>query len=327
MSEPNYQKLKLLILMEMLRRETDEDHPLRTSELCARLKAKSITCDRRTLGKDIALLNEQGFEVMSAHRGHEKAYYVEDRSFSVPELKILIDAVQAAGFITPGKTEELTAKIAALGGGHRAEIIEGNLVCFNTRKHSNEGIYYNVGFLEKAVRYRRKASFRYFDLDENGEKVYRKNGERYVVDPMALVYNEDNYYLMCYSAKYGEIANYRVDRMTGVEIEDDAVCEEAFMPDTDIARYTERVFKMYGGREEKVQLLFSRELIGVIHDKFGEDIKMVRIDEDTAIATVRVQISPTFWGWVFQFGGKMRIISPDPVIEGYKRHMLDTILL
>ena len=115
MSEPNYQKLKLLILMEMLRRETDEDHPLRTSELCARLKAKSITCDRRTLGKDIALLNEQGFEVMSAHRGHEKAYYVEDRSFSVPELKILIDAVQAAGFITPRKTEELTAKIAALG--------------------------------------------------------------------------------------------------------------------------------------------------------------------------------------------------------------------
>ena len=128
MPKANFQKIKLLKLMEMLRQETDEEHPLRTSEICKRLNALNITCDRRTLGKDITLLNSQGFEIMSAMRGHEKAYYIEDRSFSVPELKILIDAVQATGFITEKKSAELINKIAYLGGSHRAEILKRNMV-------------------------------------------------------------------------------------------------------------------------------------------------------------------------------------------------------
>ncbi len=174
MPKANYQKIKLLKLLELLRQETDEEHPLRTSEICTRLNALSITCDRRTLGKDMALFNKQGYEVMPKMVGHEKAYYVEDRGFSVPELKILIDAVQAASFITEKKSAELIKKIAYLGGSHRAEILKGNMVCFNTRKHTNEAIYYNVGFLEEALQQKRKASFCYFDLDETGERIYRK---------------------------------------------------------------------------------------------------------------------------------------------------------
>lgn len=138
----NCQKIKLLKLMELLRQETDELHPLSTNEICNRLNTMGISCERRTLAKDISLLNEQGFEVMWCRVGKEKAYYVEDRSFSVPELKILIDAVQAANFITDKKSIELIDKISALGGSHRADILKNNIVCFNTRKHSNETIYY-----------------------------------------------------------------------------------------------------------------------------------------------------------------------------------------
>lgn len=319
MPQENYQKIKLLKIMEMLRQETDEQHPMATGEICERLSRSGITCDRRTLAKDMTLLNNQGYEVMSFLRGHEKVYYIADRSFSVPELKILIDAVQAASFITENKTSELIDKIAVLGGSHRAEILKGNVVRFNTRKHSNESIYYNVGYLEDALQHKRKASFRYFDLNENGDKCYRKNESRYIVEPVALVFNEDNYYLMCFSSKYGNIVNFRVDRMDQVLVEEESISEEATAQHGDISDYTEQVFKMYGGPLEDITLEFESSLIGVVYDKFGEDTKMVRTGEAVCVASVKVQISPTFWGWLFQFAGRMRILSPAVIIEQYQK--------
>lgn len=149
MAQENWQKYKLLKLLELLRQETDEQHPLATSALCNRLAEMGISCERRTLTKDIAVLNELGYEVMWNWVGKEKGYYIEDRSFSVPELKILIDAVQAASFITDKKTAELIDKISELGGTHKADILKSNMVCFNTRKHSNESIYYSGADLHK----------------------------------------------------------------------------------------------------------------------------------------------------------------------------------
>ena len=140
-----------------------------------------VLVDRRMLTKYIIVLNDCDYEIISVMSGHEKAYCVEDRSFSVPEIKILIDAVQAASFVTEKKTEELVAKIAGLGGGHRADILKENLVCFNTRKHHNESIYYNVDFLEEALHKGKKIIFRYFDLDEHGDKVFRREGHHYIV--------------------------------------------------------------------------------------------------------------------------------------------------
>lgn len=192
------------------------------------------------------------------------------------------------------------------------------MLCFNTRKHSNECIYYSVGFLEKALRDHKKASFFYYDLNENGEKIYRKNKKRHVVEPMALIYNEDNYYLMCYSSKYDGICNYRVDRMDVVEIEDEPVSEGAIIYSEDVSSYTEEVFKMYSGHKEDCVLQFDQSLIGVIYDKFGEDTKMIRMNSETCVATVKIQVSPTFWGWIFQFADKMKILSPEPLVEDYK---------
>ena len=207
MAQDNCQKIKLLKLYELLRQETDDQNPMTTVVIIERLAKMGISCDRRTLTKDIEVLNEQGYEVMTVRLGKEKGYYVEDRSFSVPELKVLIDAVQAASFITDKKTKELIGKIAELGGSHRGDILRSNMVCFNTRKHSNEAIYYNVDFLEEAILQQKKVLFRYFDLNEHGEKVYRREGHRYVVEPIGLVFHEDNYYLMIYSARHGNTAN------------------------------------------------------------------------------------------------------------------------
>ncbi len=319
MAQDNCQKIKLLKLLELLRQETDEQHPMTTMAIIDRLAQMGISCERRTLAKDITVLNDQGFEVMFRWVNGEKGYYIEDRSFSVPELKILIDAVQAASFITPKKTAELIDKIADLGGSNRANILKANMVCFNTRKHSNESIYYNVDFLEDAIQQRRKIIFRYFDLNENGEKVYRREGHHYVVEPIALVFNEDNYYLMVYSSRHDSTANYRVDRMDAVEVIDEPITEKAIALRSSIDSYTEQAFKMYGGTPVDITIQFDAKLIGVVYDKFGEDTKMIRTGEDAFVATVKVQISPTFWGWLFQFGGQMKVLSPESVIEDYKK--------
>ena len=192
MARENIRKVKILILLDLLRQNTDEDHPMTTNAIAENLAQLDIPCDRRTISQDIATLNELGYEILATMVGHEKGYYVEDRSFSIPELKILIDAVQASSFITEKKSQELTQKLAALAGIHRAEVLQRNMVCFNTRKHTNEKILYTVDTLEGAITAQKKVIFLYFDLNEKGERVYRRGGHHYVVEPIALVFNEDN---------------------------------------------------------------------------------------------------------------------------------------
>ncbi len=323
MPKQNWQKIKLLKLVDLLRQETDEQHPLTTTQICERMNDMGIPCDRRILSKDVELLNENGIEVLWTWVGKCKGYYTEDRTFSVPELKILIDAVQAAAFVTDKKTEELVDKLAGMGGTNRAEILKSNLAHFNTRKHSNESIYYNVDAIEDALQRQRKIIFRYFDLDIKGKKRYRRDGHHYVVEPVALVYNEDNYYIVVYSERHDDTANYRVDRMDSVEVIEESISEKAVTLKDKVGEYTEQAIKMYGGEPQTVVLEFDSKLTGVIYDRFGEGVNMMPSSEDKMLATVRVQLSPTFWGWLFQFGAKMRVLSPSSVTEEYRARVAE----
>ena len=317
MANENIRKVKLLKLLELLRQNTDEDHPLPTARIVTALSEMGIPCDRRTISQDIATLNDLGYEIMSVMKGHDKCYYVEDRNFSLPELKILIDAVHASSFITEKKSEELISKIASLAGTHRAEVLKRNMACFNTRKHSNEKILYIVDTLEKAILSKKKVIFLYFDLNENGERVYRRGAHHYVVEPVALVFNEDNYYMTCYSSRHDSTSNYRIDRMDSVEIIDEPCCEKAVALRDQVATYTEQAFKMFGGPPEDVVLEFDRSLIGVVYDRFGETTKMMATADNKCIASVKVQISPVFWGWLFQFVEHMNVLSPAHVVAKY----------
>ena len=320
MAIENYRKVKLIKLLELLRQHTDAQHPMTNSQVCAAMDEMGIPCDRRIISQDVAVLNDMGYEIMVTMIGHEKAYYVDDRSFSVQELKILIDAVHASSFITEKKSNELIEKLAALAGIHQAEVLKRNMVCFNTRKHSNEKILYTIDTLEEAILTQKKVIFLYFDLNENGERVYRRGGHHYVVEPVALVFNEDNYYMSCYSSRHDSTSNYRVDRMDGVEIIEEPCSEKALALRDQVATYTEQAFKMFGGQLEDVVLEFDRVLIGVVYDKFGESVKMIPSGENKCIATVKVRISPTFWGWLFQFAGQMKILSPTHLLDQYKEY-------
>lgn len=310
-------KMKMLALWEILKQESDAEHPLTTNDVCRKLAARGIPCERKSVSTDVALLIRHGYEVRTEKVGRDRFYWVPDRWFSVPELKIIIDAIQAATFVTEKKTAELAEKVAALGGSHMGQILQENIVHFNTRKHTNEPIYYSVNELEQALLAKRQASFLYFDLNENHERVYRKDRQRYVVNPAALVFLNDNYYLMCWSTELGKIVSYRVDRMEGVTMLETPACPAAQIPEEEIAAFTKQTFSMFGGELVTVTLRFANELIGAVYDKFGEDTPMQRVDEDSCSARVTVQVSPTFWGWVFQFQGKLRVTDPAELIEKY----------
>lgn len=312
----NCQKIKLLKLLELLRQETDEEHPMRTAEICERLEQMGISSERRTLAMDIATLNDYGYEVMSRRVGKGKGYYVEDRSFSVPELKMLIDAVQGSNSITEKKTEELIAKLADLSGSHRSALLKRNAVKFNTIKHTNETIYYTIDSLEKALRTNKKISIVYFHLDENGSKVYHTEGGIHIVEPISLIYDSNEYYLTCYDAENNENRNYRLDRIERVELLNEVICDETKSRRRGIARYKASIFRMYGGETEKVTLEFDPSVIESVYDTFGAGTK-IRPCGEWFSAKVDVQISPTFWGWVFQFAGRMRIADPDYIKADY----------
>ena len=320
MGAVNPQKIKLLKLYEILRQHTDEDRPLSTNQLCSMLEAEGITCDRRTLAEDIDILNANGFEVLRRRTRYAMLFYIVDRRFDLAEVKILIDAIQAASFLTPQKTKELTDKVASLAGSHKAAVLKENLVTFNTRKHTNEAIFYTVDTLQRALQQKQKASFQYFDLDENGNRVLRKKSERYIVNPVGLVYHEDNYYFVTYHEAHEATVNYRVDRMTNVKIEDESVVERAITLSGELGSYTERVFKMFNGPPATVEMQFDRKLIYAVYDKFGEGIEIIACKRGLCKTTLEVLISPVFFGWCFQFGKSMKILSPESVALEMKEH-------
>ncbi len=308
MANSKKSKVKLVKLYEILRSETDSDHALTTYDLVERMQELGIVSDRRTISSDIENLNSVGLSVKVKRDGHKKAYYVDDNTFTVPELKILIDAVQAASFIPEDMSNEIIEKLSALGGTHREEVLKGNQIAFNTRKHTNKDILRTVDVINKAISEHKKISFRYFDLDENKKKVFRK-GRRYKETPAALVFNNDNYYVVCYSSKHKKQLNYRVDRMDTTWVEEEPAAPEAAILAENLTEYTKQAFRMFNGEPEEVTLQFDRSILGQVYDQFGEDIRIERISEEKCRTTVTIQDSPTFRGWVYQFGNQMTLIT------------------
>lgn len=313
----NNQKIKLLRIMEFLRAESTEGKPVSTSQIISYLNSIHISCERRTLYKDMDMLIESGANIVKTELGRENAYYMNEVSFSLAEVKTLIDAVQAANFVPADKTADLVEKLLSYAGVRRSEIVRDNIIFYNNHKHSNQDIYENIEQIELAIRQKKQVSFYYFDLDEKRNRVYRKEKKRYITDPVALVFSEDNYYLVAYSQKYQNAVNYRVDRMDTVEVEEEPICEEALIKKRKTETYTEQVFKMYNGEAETVTLEFAPELLGAVYDKFGEDLEIRHCDGGWLKIKITVQISPPFFGWVFQFKDRMRIVEPSRVADEY----------
>lgn len=322
MRQENAFKIRLIKLLEILRQHSDEDNYMSTNEIIERLAAIGIVCDRRTLYKDVELLNESGYEVLCEKSpGKPNGYCVADRSFNVSELRILMDAVQASSFITPKKTEELVDKIANLGGSHRAELLQSNIVKFNTTKSINENIFYSISEINAAIENGKKVSFEYFDFNEKHERVYRRNGKRYYVNPLATIYDDDNYYLICYYGKYEGVVHYRIDRMDHVEMVVNQPIDLYKGDPIDLQHHKKTLFGMFQGEEQEVEFIADKSLLDVIFDVFGDAVKLEPDRGDAVRFKVSVQLSPTFYGWCLSFGDKLQVVGPDEVVKKIKEEL------
>lgn len=315
-------KIKLLKILEILQRDSDEEHPLSTYDICNKLEEIGIECDRKVLAKDIQLLIDNDYDIVqNKQKGLTTTYFIGDRSFNIPELRILMDATQAASFITSKKTAELLDKIANLGGSHRARLLKRN-TWFNTTKHTNEEILYSINEIETAITTGKQISFRYFDYNAAGQREYRKDGERYTVNPLKTIYTADNYYLVCYSDKHKtNLAHYRIDRMENVDVENTNITPTAIGTNFDASKHYNQVFGMFSGETKEVTFLVHKEILGAVRDKFGETVKFTPKDENRYYFTATVQLSPQFIGWCCMFGELLKVIEPTNVVENIKSHI------
>ena len=314
----NNQRIKLLLLLEVLRNQTSMDSPMSTFELCAWLKDRKVSCERRTLPHDIALLKAYGYPVETIKKGHSNAFYMDVKRLTVPEIKLLIDEIRSTSVLPAKESEELSEKLAELGGNAKEEILDSR-ISLSLRKHKNQEIYRTIMEIDKAIGLKKKVRFRYFDLSEVKRRVYRMNGEYYDASPFAMVPYEDNYYLVAYTEKHNGITMFRTDRISDIQVTDEDYDEKARRNRaySNLETITTEAFKMYLGPMKKINLRFENSLIGSVYDHFGEDCDIRRVDGDTCEFYGQVQISPTLWGWIFQFGDRMEVVGPQRQRDEY----------
>lgn len=320
MGKSSNQKLKLLYLLKMLNEKTDEDNTMTINDMIAELDRYGITAERKSIYDDLEALRHYGLDI-SSRKSKTTDYFVASRLFELPELKLLVDAVQCSKFVTHKKSNELIKKIESLASYRQAQSLQRQVYVSNRVKTINESIYYNVDRLHAAIAENKKVSFKYFDYDIKKEKAFRKNGDKYSVSPYGLSWDDENYYLITFSTKYNGFTHYRVDRMTDIDLIDE---ERDPLPDRehfDIAEYTKKVFNMFGGEEVLVQLQFDNSLVNAVVDRFGKDVVIGKKDDNSFCIWIKVAVSSTFFAWISQFGSKVKILSPEPVIEQYKLHL------
>ena len=316
MPRSDKQKLKLMYLIKLFEERTDVSHGLSMTDIIEALSEEGITAERKSIYADISALNEFGFDIVKDNEGKACVYKLVERDFEIAELKLLVDAVQSSKFITESKSNKLIKKIEGLASNNEAKSLHRQVYVANRIKTTNESVYYNVDDIQKAISENHKVSFQYFQWNPNKEKELRHNGMRYEISPWALTWDDENYYMVGYDSKERKIKHYRVDKMLKIEIMADSKREgKALFKDMDMAVYSKKIFGMFGGVEETVVLECKNGISGVIIDRFGTEVDIIKRAADSFTVRVNVQISPQFLGWVFSLGENIKIISPDRVIE------------
>lgn len=306
------QKLKMMYLAKILFEKTDEEHTLTVPEMITELGKFGISAERKSIYSDLECLQLFGLDICS-RKSRTTDYYISSRDFELPELKLLVDSVQSSKFITQKKSMELISKIEKLTSRENAKKLHRQVFITNRVKALNEQIYYNVDKLHDAISANKQITFKYFDLDVNKKRVYRKNGSVYTESPISLTWDDENYYLITYKPKCDSYTHYRVDKMEMIELtnEDRITSDKPF----DLSAYTKTMFRMFNGEETDVSIQFENELVGVVFDRFGINIPIVKKDENHFICHVKVAVSPHFLSWIMSFGSKAKIISPGSVVD------------
>ena len=314
------QKFKPLYLSRILLERTDDDNIMTAQELCDALAAYNIPASRQSIYDDVEALRQFGLDV-TLRPGKGGGYFVAKRDFDLPELKLLVDAVQSSRLITEKKSRELIDKLSKLTSREQAKQLNRQVFVSGRAKTINETVYYSIDAIYTAINEGKKIGFKYFDYNVNKKRVYRKNSQPYIRTPVMMCWNDDNYYLVTYSPKHDDpYATYRVDRMASVEVLAESA-DEFDRRQFSIADYIKRTFGMYSGEIVKARLAFDESLVNVVIDQFGNDSRLTDIGGGRFAVEAVVSTSPVFLGWMFQFGNKAEILEPDSLRSAMREHI------
>lgn len=301
------QKLKILYLLQFLLTETDKDHAMTMQTIIEKLAAQGIAAERKSIYADFKLLSEFGYAVERV-KTRTVGYFIEDRDFELAELKLLVDAVQSSRFITERRSAELIRKLSGLTSQHRSDALKRYIVLAESPKSLNKETYYNIDAIHEAINNTKKITFQYFDYDVGKKLVMRKDSKPYCLTPVALTWNDDKYYLICYHPKYEGFSHYRVDRMSKVTVQEER-CDKFDRYRFNLATYTKRMFGMFNGDPIRTTLRFDKRLVNPVLDKFGMKTKLYPVEGGFEV-NVEVSNSPVFLSWMFGFGDLAEIVSP-----------------
>ncbi|MBQ6808014.1 MAG: WYL domain-containing protein [Firmicutes bacterium] len=315
------QKLKILYLMKILLEQTDEEHMLSMPRLLEELQGCGVKAERKSIYDDIEALRLFGLDVELCP-GRNGGYFVANRSFQLPELQLLVDSVQASKFVTLKKTEDLIQKLESLTSVHQARALHRQVFVGKRIKSMNESVYYNVDHIHTGINQDREIAFRYFDYTVEKKKQYRRSGGEYVLSPLALIWEEEKYYLIAYDAEAARIKHYRVDKMDSIRLLDTPRQGVGSFREEELSQYSQKVFSMYGGEEHSVRMRFSNALVGVVLDRFGKEQELIPDDEGHFCITVDLQLSPQFYGWLFSLGEGVKLLSPPAAVEAFRQMAL-----
>ena len=314
------QKLKLLYLSKILMEQTDEEHPLTVQELIAQLARYDIQAERKSIYDDLEALSRFGLDVQ-CRKGRSPGWFIGVREFELPELKLLVDAVQSSRFITRKKSDALIRKLERLASVHQAQQLQRQVFVSGRVKVMNESIYYNVDKIHAAIAAKRAITFQYFDYDMYRHKVFRRGGGLYTVSPYGLIWNSDNYYLVAYDSGNCEMRHYRVDKMVQITVTDRPLEGGEQYPAFDIAAYGQKHFGMYSGEEMTVTLRAKSTMSNVVLDRFGLDVILVPDGSDFFTVSIPLVLSPQFFGWLFALEPDVTLTAPPRAVEAYRQKL------
>ncbi|MGI6536570.1 MAG: helix-turn-helix transcriptional regulator [Eggerthellaceae bacterium] len=314
------QKLKLLYLAKIFQEETDGKVGLTMPQIIEHLREYGISAERKALYRDIKALREFGMDIRRYNRSPMQ-YALANREFSQPELLLLVDAVQSSRFLDIEKSRELIDSIRTLASKRQREALSKRMHVEGRIKMQNESVFYNVDIVQEAIQAHHKVSFHYFKYDVEKKKERQHGGDRYLESPVELIYSDGYYYLVAYNDKHDDFTNYRVDRMTEVMVSDEPATRNERIALFDPEAYTAQAFSMFNGEPKTISLIVDGDVMSSIVDRFGSDVESHALDESHARVYARVKVSDVFYGWLAQFGTKVRVEKPQSVVQGYTDYL------
>lgn len=319
MSRGTNQKFKLMRLAEIMLQKTDEDNYITMPEILEELAKYDISAERKSIYQDLQDLAEFGIEVEGEQYGKLFYYHVVSRRFELPELKLLVDAIQSSKFITAKKTNQLIRKLETLCSEYEAKELQRQVIVQGRIKTMNETIYYSVDAIHSAINENRKIAFQYFNWNEKKEMELRRDGNYYCISPWALTWDDENYYMVGYDSEAEKIKHYRVDKMLKIYTVDEYREGKDHFKKFNAADYAKKNFAMFGGDEEDVTLEVSNDMCGIFIDRFGKDISIIPINKNTSRIRLKVALSTHFISWIFALGDGVTVTGNKAVLDAVRK--------